>query len=149
MALRHAPDPVAGRRGLDVGGGDWITIRHIPLFFQKLDMFVVSFNLDSRGGCTDHSSEKVQLFLVVSIPSDDLYLQLVLLHHLVTKPVQVFHRSGQKEVVDVRNDSKIPLPMGVDSIGDFALFEMHLLHVTLDNREPREWGVTGPVQRSY
>ena len=108
-------------------------------------MFVVSFNLDSRGGCTDHSTEKVQLFLVVSIPSDDLYLQLVLLHHLVTKPVQVFHRSGQKEVVDVSDDSKIPLPVGKDTIGDFAFIESHLPHVTLDHRLPRERCVTGAV----
>ena len=74
MALRHAPDPVAGRRGFDVGGGDWIAVRHIPLFFQHLDMLVVSFDFDSRGGCTDHSPEKTPLFLVLRVPSYDLNL---------------------------------------------------------------------------
>ena len=47
------------------------------------------------------------------------------------------------------DDSKVPLPMGEDSTSDFEFIEMHLLHATFDNREPREGGITGPVQRSY
>ena len=67
------------------------------------------------------------------------------LRQVVAEPRELVTFSRDEEVVDVDDDPQVTLGVSEDTIGDLTLVKPHLLHITLDYREPCEWSITGPI----
>ena len=108
-------------------------------------MLIVALEHDACRSESYHSSEETEFLVILSATSRDLNLKFIFLGEMVAEPLELVVFSRQEEVVDMDDYPQITLGVTENTIGNLTLFKPHLLHVTLDYREPCEWGITGPV----
>ena len=78
-------------------------------------MLIIAFEFDSCASQANRSAKETELSAIPRLPSGNLNYQLVGLLELVPKPRQVFDLSSDQEIVNVSNNTKITIPVDVDT----------------------------------
>ncbi len=117
----------------DIRSADAAALLHAPLFYESLDVLVISLEFDSNIGHANSPSQDTELMIVSRFPSGNLTLQLIHIGKLFLEQPQVLRLPSSQEIIDVCDKPEILVSMDVDPRGDFAFLEPQQSHVIIDH----------------